>query len=144
MLNLSGGERRRAREAGQVALQASSTCKRVWASKAPFSATGVGPLQESPQNRRRREWKEQIPMTLEDTAASPTPTGEVHLPALLGVEMGEVGDGFAKARFIIRSHHMAPHSFLHAASIIGLLDSACGYGCRASFPKAQKGSQLSN
>ena len=30
---------------------------------------------------------------------------------------------------------MAPNGFLHAASVIALADSACGYGCVASLPE---------
>jgi uncharacterized protein (TIGR00369 family) len=30
---------------------------------------------------------------------------------------------------------MAPNGFLHAASVIALVDSACGYGCIASLPQ---------
>ena len=37
VLNLSGGERRIAQEAGQVAFRPNSTCKRVWACMAPRS-----------------------------------------------------------------------------------------------------------
>ena len=34
---------------------------------------------------------------------------------------------------------MAPIGFLHAASVIALADSACGYGCTPSLPKAANG-----
>lgn len=30
---------------------------------------------------------------------------------------------------------MAPNQYLHAASVIGLADSACGFGCVASLPE---------
>lgn len=34
---------------------------------------------------------------------------------------------------------MAPNGFLHAASVIALVDSACGYGCLASLPEGAAG-----
>jgi 1,4-dihydroxy-2-naphthoyl-CoA hydrolase len=40
-----------------------------------------------------------------------------------------------KGRFDVAKHHMAPNGFLHAASVIALADSACGYGCMISLPE---------
>jgi uncharacterized protein (TIGR00369 family) len=34
---------------------------------------------------------------------------------------------------------MAPNGFLHAASVIALVDSACGYACIASLPEGASG-----
>lgn len=34
----------------------------------------------------------------------------------------------------MKQHHLAPNTFLHAASVIALADSACGYGCVISLP----------
>jgi uncharacterized protein (TIGR00369 family) len=34
---------------------------------------------------------------------------------------------------------MAPNGFLHAASVIALVDSACGYACVASLPEGATG-----
>lgn len=42
--------------------------------------------------------------------------------------------GFASGSFVVERLHMAPNGFLHAASVIALADSACGYGCVASLP----------
>jgi 1,4-dihydroxy-2-naphthoyl-CoA hydrolase len=56
------------------------------------------------------------------------------LPEAIGVEWGVVVDGRAEARLHVARHHMAPNGFLHAASVIGLADSACGFGCMASLP----------
>jgi len=43
--------------------------------------------------------------------------------------------GRATGRFTVTGHHMAPNGYLHAASVIALMDSACGYGCVASLPE---------
>ncbi len=56
------------------------------------------------------------------------------LPDLLGLEWLEARPGYVKGRFDVKPHHLAPNTFLHAASIIALADSACGYGCVISRP----------
>jgi uncharacterized protein (TIGR00369 family) len=35
----------------------------------------------------------------------------------------------------VKRLHIAPNGFLHAASVIALVDSACGYGCLMSLPE---------
>ena len=57
------------------------------------------------------------------------------LPGLLGLEWIEARHGFVKGRFEVQRHHLAPNSFLHAASVIALADTACGYGCVISRPE---------
>ena len=56
------------------------------------------------------------------------------LPGELGLEWEEVSEGRAMGRFVVAQRHLAPNGYLHAASIIALVDSACGYGCMASLP----------
>jgi uncharacterized protein (TIGR00369 family) len=34
---------------------------------------------------------------------------------------------------------MAPNGFLHAATVIALADTSCGYGCVATLPKGASG-----
>jgi 1,4-dihydroxy-2-naphthoyl-CoA hydrolase len=57
-----------------------------------------------------------------------------HLPDLLGLSWDEAVSGLVRGRFKVAQHHMAPNGFLHAASVIALADSACGYGCVVSLP----------
>ncbi|WP_375268560.1 PaaI family thioesterase [Phenylobacterium sp.] len=61
------------------------------------------------------------------------------LPALLGVVVDEARHGELAAHFDVAPHHMAPNGYLHAASIIGLVDTACGYGCVVSLPQGATG-----
>jgi len=61
------------------------------------------------------------------------------LPGELGIEWQEVANGRASGRFTVRRGHMAPNGFLHAASVIALVDSACGYACIASLPEGASG-----
>jgi acyl-coenzyme A thioesterase PaaI-like protein len=57
------------------------------------------------------------------------------LPDQLGLEWLEARPGFVKGRFEVKPHHLAPNTFLQAASVIALADSACGYGCIISRPE---------
>jgi uncharacterized protein (TIGR00369 family) len=61
------------------------------------------------------------------------------LPGELGLEWQEVANGRAAGRFTVTKTHMAPNGFLHAASVIALVDSACGYACMASLPDGATG-----
>jgi 1,4-dihydroxy-2-naphthoyl-CoA hydrolase len=61
--------------------------------------------------------------------------GEGRLPGFIGIEFLEVVPKRAVARLRIREEHLAPNGFLHAASVVALADTACGYGCIASLPE---------
>jgi 1,4-dihydroxy-2-naphthoyl-CoA hydrolase len=56
-------------------------------------------------------------------------------PGLLGIEVLEVATGRTRMRLPIEARHLAPNGYLHAGVVVGLADSACGYGCVASFPE---------
>jgi uncharacterized protein (TIGR00369 family) len=61
------------------------------------------------------------------------------LPGTLGVEVLVVEHGALDARLDVRREHLAPNGYLHAATVIGLADTACGYGCVASLPDGATG-----
>ena len=61
------------------------------------------------------------------------PEGDL-LPELLGIEWLEILRGTVKGRMPVSRRHMAPNGYLHAASVVALADSACGFGCMASLP----------
>ena len=61
------------------------------------------------------------------------------LPGELGLVWEELESGRAKGRFEVERRHMAPNGFLHAASVIALADTACGYACVASLPQGASG-----
>src|SRR3954452_19817433 len=65
--------------------------------------------------------------------------GGGHLPGLLGVEILSVGEGGVDSRLQVRREVMAPNGFLHAATVIALADTSCGYGCVASLPEGARG-----
>ncbi|ALL12275.1 PaaI family thioesterase [Caulobacter henricii] len=75
----------------------------------------------------------------EDFSTALTERQSGHLPDLLGLEWLEARAGYVKGRFTVARHHMAPNGFLHAASVIALADSACGYGCVVSLPQGATG-----
>jgi 1,4-dihydroxy-2-naphthoyl-CoA hydrolase len=58
-----------------------------------------------------------------------------HLPEMMGLTWDEAVRGLVRGRFKVEPHHMAPNGYLHAASVIALVDSACGYGCVVSLPE---------
>lgn len=61
------------------------------------------------------------------------------LPGVLGMEWETVQRGLVRGRFTVQKHHMAPNGFLHAASVVTLADSACGYGSVVSLPEGASG-----
>lgn len=57
------------------------------------------------------------------------------LPGLLGVEILSLAQGVLTSRMGVEQHHMAPNGYLHAASVIALADTTCGYGTIAHLPE---------
>ncbi len=57
------------------------------------------------------------------------------LPDVSGFELLSVEDKVLTAAIDIRPHHLAPNGYLHAASIIMLADTVCGYGCMLHLPE---------
>jgi 1,4-dihydroxy-2-naphthoyl-CoA hydrolase len=55
--------------------------------------------------------------------------GEGLFPGLIGIEVDSLVDGVVEAHMLLRDELMAPNGFLHAAAVVGLADTACGYGC---------------
>ena len=65
--------------------------------------------------------------------------GAGYLPGLVGVEILKVTDAGVESRMAVRREVMAPNGFLHAASVIALADTSCGYGCVANLPQGSSG-----
>jgi uncharacterized protein (TIGR00369 family) len=72
---------------------------------------------------------------MELTLAALNEAGRAAFPGLVGVEVDEVADGVARARLPLRDDHLAPNGYLHAAAVVALADTACGYGCILSLPE---------
>ena len=56
------------------------------------------------------------------------------LPGLVGFRVVEIDDGRIAAELDIRPDLLAPNGYLHAATVVALADTACGYGCLAHLP----------
>jgi uncharacterized protein (TIGR00369 family) len=65
--------------------------------------------------------------------------GKGHLPGYLGVEILAVGPDAVESRMAVRKEVMAPNGYLHAASVIALADTSCGYGCVVRLPEGARG-----
>ena len=73
-------------------------------------------------------------MTDPDMLAQLNARGEGFLPGLVGVRFTDAGKGWIEAELPVRQAVMAPNGFLHAASVVALADTACGYGCIMALP----------
>ncbi len=69
------------------------------------------------------------------TVESMRDRGVGKLPGLIGVELLSVEEGLLKAQLKVREAVLAPNGFLHAATVVGLADTMCGYGCVSHLPE---------
>jgi 1,4-dihydroxy-2-naphthoyl-CoA hydrolase len=65
--------------------------------------------------------------------------GREHLPGLFGIEFHEVRQGRVASRLPLRQVHLAQNGYLHAATVVALADTSCGYGTVASLPEGAQG-----
>jgi uncharacterized protein (TIGR00369 family) len=54
--------------------------------------------------------------------------GRGYLPGLIGLEITGMEIGRLTSRLVLRPELLAPNGYLHAATIIALADTTCGYG----------------
>ena len=62
-----------------------------------------------------------------------------YLPGLVGVSILSMRPEGVESRLEVRREVMAPNGFLHAASVIALADTSCGYGCVTHLPQGASG-----
>src|SRR5437773_11356928 len=65
--------------------------------------------------------------------------GTGRLPELVGFRVTGFGEGHVDAELDIRPDLLAPNGYLHAATVIALADTACGYGCITHLPEGATG-----
>ena len=65
--------------------------------------------------------------------------GPGHLPGLIGIEIVSVRPEGLESRVTVRKALFAPNGFLHAATVVALADTTCGYGCTANLPPGAVG-----
>jgi 1,4-dihydroxy-2-naphthoyl-CoA hydrolase len=61
------------------------------------------------------------------------------LPEHYGLQVSDIGEGRLAAQLELRPWMMAPNGYLHAASVILLADTCCGYATIAHLPDGAKG-----
>ena len=57
-----------------------------------------------------------------------------YLPGLIGIEFLTMQPGRLTSRLPLRPNLLAPNGYLHAAAIIALADTTCGYGTFTDLP----------
>jgi 1,4-dihydroxy-2-naphthoyl-CoA hydrolase len=60
--------------------------------------------------------------------------GKEYLPGYLDIQLTSLTQGAANSRMPVRKLHFAPNDFLHAASVVALADTTCGYATMAHLP----------
>ena len=65
--------------------------------------------------------------------------GTGRLPGLIGLDVLEAGEGWLATRLELRDELLAPNGYLHAATIVALADTSCGYGTFVSLPEGADG-----
>jgi len=53
--------------------------------------------------------------------------GGEYLPGYLGIEIINLAPNTLTSRMAVKKLHIAPNQFLHAASVVALADTSCGY-----------------
>jgi len=65
--------------------------------------------------------------------------GKDYLPDLLGIEITNIAKGLVESRLDVRPALLAPNGYLHAATVVALADTSCGYGAMANLPGGAAG-----
>ena len=60
--------------------------------------------------------------------------GQGYLPGLIGIEFISIEPGQLRSRLALRPELLAPNGYLHAATVIALADTTCGYGTITDLP----------
>ena len=60
--------------------------------------------------------------------------GQGYLPGLMGIEFLSLEPGRLTSRLAVRPELLAPNGYLHAAVVIALADTTCGYGTINDLP----------
>ena len=62
-----------------------------------------------------------------------------HFAGFVGMQVVEARPGFVQTALDIEAHHLAANGFLHAAAVITVADTACGFGVRTILPEGASG-----
>lgn len=61
------------------------------------------------------------------------------LPGLIGLVITAAEHGRVRSRLDVRPDLLAPNGFLHAATVVALADTSCGYGALRARPEGSDG-----
>lgn len=61
------------------------------------------------------------------------------LPGLIGIEITRAERGSLASRLELREELLAPNGYLHAATVVALADTSCGYGTFVNLPEGAEG-----
>lgn len=61
------------------------------------------------------------------------------MPGLIGLEVLEAEEGRLATRLELRDELLAPNGYLHAATVVALADTSCGYGTFVGLPEGAEG-----
>lgn len=75
-----------------------------------------------------------MPLRPEATLERFTHRGDGRLPGFVGLRITSVEENRLTAALDVRPELLAPNGYLHAATVIALADTACGYACMAHLP----------
>ena len=73
------------------------------------------------------------------TVESMKDRGVGKLPGLIGVELLAVEEALLVAEVRVRPELLAPNGYLHAATVVALADTMCGFGCISHLPEGASG-----
>lgn len=90
----------------------------------------------TPFVRGRSRASDAMPLRSDCTLDALRVRGNGHLPGLVGFRPTALGEGRLEAELDIRPELRAPNGYLHAATVVALADTACGFGCLAHLPEA--------
>jgi uncharacterized protein (TIGR00369 family) len=98
-----------------------------------------GTLLLSPTRVRREARQNHAVPTPEMNADAFNALSPGRFPGLIGFEVTEVERGVVRAQLEVHERLLAPNGYLHAAVVVGLADTACGYGVRTCLPEGATG-----
>ncbi len=61
------------------------------------------------------------------------------LPGLFGIQFTQLDGEHVTGQLTIKPEFMAPNHYLHAATVVALADTACGFGTIANLPDGATG-----
>ncbi len=78
-------------------------------------------------------------LAVPENAAGWNKMGTDCLPGLFGIEVVSVAPDELRARMEVTKQLLAPNGYLHAASVVALADTACGYATVNNLPAGAQG-----